>query len=167
MQIILWISNCSRSRLKKCCSIWRFRQMVTGSQQQVDSLNRSAQRDLSLQFAMELSSVTSDCITGSTRFCLSLEHLSRFSTKSSICLLRPGHQTDYFVRSLHFVIHLCPSWILPRIVVCMATGITRRLPMSSNPFWIVRSAATCRCSFSPDPSFALSVHPCMHNSWMF
>ena len=131
--------------------------MLTGSQQQVDSSNRSAQRDLILQFAMDVRARQ----IGSNRFCLSLEHLSHFSTKSSICLLRPGHQTDWFARSLHFVIPWCPSWIFPIIIFYMATRITRRLPLSSNPFWVVRSAATCRYNFSSDPvSLCLATRAC-------
>ena len=149
--------DCSRC---VCCSIWRVRQMPTGSQQRVDSSTHSAQR--SEPTVCHGRSGTSDGIIGSTRFCLSLEHLSHLSTKSSICLLRPGHQTDCFARYLHFVIPSCHSWIFPSIVFCMATGITRRLPLSSNPFWIVRSAATCRYSFSSDPvSLCLATRACI------
>ena len=125
----IWISDCSRSRLKKCCSIWRFRQMLTGSQQQPFSSKRSEPRVYHVRCSR------SDGIIGSIRFCLFLEHLSHFSQPSlrTVCF-SPGHQTDCFARSLHSVIPLCPSWIFPSIVFCLATGITRRLPLCSNPF---------------------------------
>ena len=141
----IWISNCSRSRLKKCCSNWRFRQIPTGRNQHVDSLNRSAQRYLNLQFAMYVLAfqmVSSDQIGFVS---LNLEHSSHFSTKSSICLLRPGHQTDCIAHSPHFVDSLV-SFV----------GLSQ-----------YSSMATCRYSFSSDSCFALSGHPCMHNSWIF
>ncbi len=106
---------------------------------QVDSLKGSAQK-IYEPTVCHGNSGTSDGIIGSNRFWLSLENFSHFLTKYLICLLRPGHQSDCFARSLNFVI---PSWVFPSIV-CMAAGIRRRLPLSNNPFWIVRSAATCR-----------------------
>ena len=137
--------------------------MLTGNQQQVDSLNSSSQRDPSIQFDKDVMArqIISLAQLG---FVSILNTCHRFQPHySSICLLSPGHQIDLFARSLHFVIHGCPSWIFPTIVFCMATGLTRRLPLSSNPFWIVKSAATCTYSFSSDTSFALSGHPCMQN----
>ena len=129
----IWISNCSRSRLKKCCSNWRFRQILTGRNQHVDSLNRSAQRDLNLQFAMyvlALQMVSSDQIGFVS---LNLEHSSYFSTKSPYCAFSAFHD------SLVSFVDLSQY----------------------------SSMATCRYSFSSDSSFALSGHPCMHNSWIF
>ena len=104
---------------------------------------------------------TSDSIIGTNRFCLS------GTIVTLICLIGRGHQTYRFARFLHFVIPWCHSWIFPRIVFCMATGITKRLHLSSNHFWMVRPASTCRYTFSPDSRFALFGHQCMQNYWMF
>ena len=78
-----------------------------------------------------------------------LEHLSHLSMKSSICLLRRCNQTDCFVRSLHFVIHGCPSCIYNCFYLYgfLHGNWDYKTAYGSNSFWIVRYAATYKYNF--------------------
>ena len=47
--------------------------------------------------------------------------------------LTPGHYTDPLARDLHFVIPMCPSWIVATISWRNDLGITIRSPYVSIP----------------------------------
>ena len=57
----------------------------------------------------------------------------QFFTMASTSLLSPGHHTECFARSLHFVMPWCPLWIAISICACKGLGITILLFLINRP----------------------------------
>ena len=85
-------------------------------------------------------------------------------TRSSICLLRPGHITPLFALSRHF-------W-MPWWPACILSGTPNLLKGWRNPFigmpcWTVISPRYCPYGRSADLRQCFSGHPSRQNSFNF